>query len=122
MKVPRTIGQRLRGEADPIGARLLRVALDHQDDLLAALDDARRQLGRDPAALGLVLFGRGIGGLMPAGSVVVHERAHLWVICRRMGLDIPTGISGFFPVLTLDSSQACVCWLGPVSGLGGYAA
>ena len=123
MKVPRTIGQRLRGEApDPIGARLLRYALEQQEDLLAALDEARRTFGAEPAALGLLLVGERTGLPLDAGSVVVHQRPRLWTIAARLGLDVPAGCTGFFPVIVAHRGEACVCWLGPVSGLGGCAA
>lgn len=119
----RTVAQLTGAPApDPIAQRLLRLALDRQADLLGALDDARRHRGRDAAGLGLVFFGEGLGHLMPPGAVVVHERAQLWAICRRLGVDTSTGCAGFFPVLVLDHGQACVCWLGPLPLPGGLAA
>lgn len=119
----RTVAQLVGAPApDPIAARLLRVALDHQAALLGALEDARRRLGRDPAGLGLVFFGEGIGNLMPPGSVAVHDRAKLWTICQRLGVEVSPGCAGYFPTLVLDSSQACLVWLGPLSAPGGLAA
>ena len=114
----RTVAQLTGAPApDPIAQRLLRLALDRQADLLGALDDARLRLGRDAAGLGLVFFGEGLGHLMPPpGAVVVHDRAQLWAICRRLGVDASAGCAGFFPVLVLDRGQACVCWLGPLPG------
>ena len=107
---------------DPIAQRLLRLALDRQADLLGALEDARRHRGRDAAGLGLVFFGEGLGHLMPPGAVVVHDRAQLWAICRRLGVEASAGCERFFPVLILDGGQACLVWLGPLSAPGGLAA
>ena len=113
----RTVAQLTGAPApDPIAQRLLRLALDRQADLLGALEDARRHRGRDAAGLGLVFFGEGLGHLMPPGAVVVHDRAQLWAICRRLGVEASAGCERFFPVLILDGGQACVCWLGPLPG------
>ncbi len=120
---PQTIGERLRGEApDPIAARLLSYALERQDDLLAALDDARRKLGVEADQLGLLLVGESTGLPLAAGAVVVHQRPQLFRIAARLGLDVPVGCTGFFPAIVAHRGEACACWLGPIAGLGGCAA
>lgn len=120
MKPVQTIGQRLRGEPpDPIAARLFGLALEHGEDLLGALDDARRITGATPATLGLLLVGEGVDlPDIPPGAVVVHTRERLWSIARNLRLDIPEGAPGFFPVLVLDRNEAVLCWLGPAPGAG----
>jgi hypothetical protein len=119
VKPVQTIGQRLRGEPpDPIAARLLGFALEHKEDLLGALDDARRVTGAEPSALGLLLVGEATGLPLPPGSVVVHTRERLWSITRNLRLDVPQGVPGFFPVLVAHRNEVCLCWLGPAPAAG----
>lgn len=91
---------------DPIGERLLNLALDHGTEVLNARERAARRMGADLGSVGVVLVDDG-GGFTAVGAPI----AEVLALAVTYNLDVTAGAPGFWPCLVSKQNEACVCWL-----------